>query len=474
MPSVVGKSEKEIFGVLRERIWKRINGWGEKTLSTAGKEVLIKAVLQSIPTYIMSCFYLPGYLLDSIEAAIRGFWWGSDTQKRRMAWLACDRMCFPKKQGGMGFRDLRAFNMALLAKQGWRLMSNPESLVARVFKARYFPNGIFLEARSGSRPSAAWSSISKARILINKRRRIRIGNGYSTKIWDSPWIPDAGRFTMYTPRPPDTYFPMHVADLIDPITRTWNKQLLATIFWPIDCARILSIPVGSIYSEDRLVWNYVKDGKFSVKMAYHVMVEERRRQEDSNTGQTSGVENRNWQAIWKLNLLPKVRMFLWRLCRNILPLAVELYRRHIIPNPFCAYCTSKVETSAHVLLKCRGLEEVWRSPGFCIPEIDERATPWMLFNHMEAHLAPDNFLIDMVIWWKVWELRNKEVHGVMDGLCSDLVSWSRDFLAAYMKLRLRLLMLKRWRCQQDGHPQVPESLKLMWMLLFRRMRISFE
>lgn len=79
---MVGKSKKQIFEVLRDRIWKRINGWGEKMLSTAGKEVLIKAVLQSIPTYIMSCFFLPGYLIDSIEAAIRDFWW-----RRRNEWL---------------------------------------------------------------------------------------------------------------------------------------------------------------------------------------------------------------------------------------------------------------------------------------------------------------------------------------------------------------------------------------------------
>lgn len=61
MPSVVGKSKQHIFSIIRERIWKRINGWGENTLSMPGREVLIKAVLQSIPTYIISCFLLPGH-----------------------------------------------------------------------------------------------------------------------------------------------------------------------------------------------------------------------------------------------------------------------------------------------------------------------------------------------------------------------------------------------------------------------------
>lgn len=115
MPAVVGKSKKEIFSVLRERIWKRINGWGERTLSSAGKEVLIKAVLQSIPTYLMSCFFLPGHLISSMEAAIRAYWWG-DGNHRKLAWVLWTKLCQPKSQGGLGFRDLRAFNLALLAK----------------------------------------------------------------------------------------------------------------------------------------------------------------------------------------------------------------------------------------------------------------------------------------------------------------------------------------------------------------------
>lgn len=73
MPSVVGRSKQEIFSLLRDRVWRRINGWGERTLSSAGKEILIKAVLQAIPTYNMSCFRLPNYLITSIEAAIRSF-----------------------------------------------------------------------------------------------------------------------------------------------------------------------------------------------------------------------------------------------------------------------------------------------------------------------------------------------------------------------------------------------------------------
>lgn len=115
MPAVVGKYKQLIFSFLRDRVWRRINGWSERALSSAVKEVLIKAVLQSIPTYIMSCFLLPGYLINSQEAAIRSFWWNHSSDKK-LAWLSWDKLCQPKSSRGLDFRNLRFFNLYLLPK----------------------------------------------------------------------------------------------------------------------------------------------------------------------------------------------------------------------------------------------------------------------------------------------------------------------------------------------------------------------
>ena len=71
-----------------------------------------------------------------------------------------------KKEGGMGFRNMEVFNYTLLAKQGWRLMENPNSLVARVLKAKYFPNSSFLQAKLGSSPSFLWRSILEGKKLL--------------------------------------------------------------------------------------------------------------------------------------------------------------------------------------------------------------------------------------------------------------------------------------------------------------------
>jgi hypothetical protein len=64
LPISVDKSRKKAFEYIKQRIWARIQGWQEKLLSRAGKEILIKAVAQAIPTYAMSCFNLTKSFCD--------------------------------------------------------------------------------------------------------------------------------------------------------------------------------------------------------------------------------------------------------------------------------------------------------------------------------------------------------------------------------------------------------------------------
>ena len=80
------------------------------------RQVLIKSVAQAIPTYSMSCFKLPRGLCKHINSLLRKFWWGSKEGKRKTCWVAWDDMIMPNYLGGMGFRVIELFNLALLAK----------------------------------------------------------------------------------------------------------------------------------------------------------------------------------------------------------------------------------------------------------------------------------------------------------------------------------------------------------------------
>jgi hypothetical protein len=182
MPTYIGRSKNQVFQFIQDKIWKKLKGWKEKNLSFAGRATLIKAVAQAIPTYIMSSFLLPKGLCDHMESLISNFWWGSNVDKRKIHWVNWRKTCKAKSKGGMGFKDLRAFNEALLAKQGWRLITEPSSLIARIFKAKYYPNCDFLKAKQSQNTSYSWHSIIKASWILKKGCLWNIGDGKNINI----------------------------------------------------------------------------------------------------------------------------------------------------------------------------------------------------------------------------------------------------------------------------------------------------
>jgi hypothetical protein len=214
LPALMGRSKVRTFASIKGRVQKILLGWKEKFLSQAGREILIKAVVQAIPTYSMSVFMLPKALCRSLNSLMNRFWWGHNSDHRTLAWKSWSSMSVAKHNGGMGFRNLEIFNLALLAKQGWRILQHPESLVAQVMRAKYFPDTAFMQASLGRNPSYAWRSIFKAKDLIEKGMLWRVGNGETIKIWGDRWLPNFGPSRVQSPTlgmDPDT----RVSFLID-------------------------------------------------------------------------------------------------------------------------------------------------------------------------------------------------------------------------------------------------------------------
>lgn len=129
LPVFVWKSKKQTFACVKDRIWKKLHGWRGDLLSTVGRELLIKIVAQSLPMYSMQCFLLPKTFCAELNMMLAKFWWSGEPGKKKIHWIDWRTLCKPKWDGGLGFRDLYAFNLALLAKQAWRLVRSPDSFV---------------------------------------------------------------------------------------------------------------------------------------------------------------------------------------------------------------------------------------------------------------------------------------------------------------------------------------------------------
>lgn len=199
--------------------------------------------------------------------------------------------------------------------------------------------------------------------------------------------PDDGNFKIITPEPA-SFYPHKVMDLIYPITGTWDKEYIDTSFWEIDRARILSVPLGTTSAEDKLMWHYSKDGCFSVRSCYQFLLQLHSYSESQERGTTSGLEAQNWDVIWKLRIPPKIIMFLWRAYAGILPLKVELFQRHIVCSPYCSGFDFAVESIAHVLLECRGMQDLWRDPHFHLNPIDSSASMRFILLWLKRSLPP--------------------------------------------------------------------------------------
>lgn len=165
-----------------------MGGWKQRYRSQDGREVLIKAMCNNVHSYAMNCFKFPKRTCMQLDNLIFDFFWGKHGDDGKIHWLAWHKLTNSKRQGGMGFRDFACFNDALLAKQAWRLLCNPNELWARQLKGIYFPNGELMEARKGSRASWGWSMFLVGRDFLAKNLLWRVGDGSRIRIWDDKWI----------------------------------------------------------------------------------------------------------------------------------------------------------------------------------------------------------------------------------------------------------------------------------------------
>lgn len=365
LPTIYGRSEKEALAFVKEKILHKVQGWKQSLLTQAGREVLIKFVAQAVPSYPMSVFSFPIGFCKEIDSILANFWWGHNQEANKIHWIIWKDLGLPKKEGGMGFRSPRDFNTALLAKQCWRLMMEPDAFWAQLIKSRYFPNNDFLEAKKGARSSWAWSSLLAGRDVIANGARWQVLDGSRTKLWTDKWIPCSPDRLLLPKLGVEVNEEEKVETIINPSTCVWNVNAIDRQVNVRDACLIKALPLGDGTEADRMVWPFNRDGSFTVKFGYNLIIQA---SHNSNTSSPSGswtIDKSLWKSIWNSKLVPKLKKNLWRICKGCLSTRQALHRRHLGPSPLCPLCGEFPKFEEHLFLLCNWVQGVWFGGPLC-------------------------------------------------------------------------------------------------------------
>uniref|UniRef100_A0A803Q6Z2 Reverse transcriptase domain-containing protein n=1 Tax=Cannabis sativa TaxID=3483 RepID=A0A803Q6Z2_CANSA len=430
LPSFSGRDKSQLFSGITDKIWKLMNAWREQLFSIGGKEVLLKAVVQAIPTYAMSCFQLPVKLCNQIEQLMSRFWWGKSANGNAIHWKNWKFLCKSKVHGGMGFRNFVHFNQALLAKQAWRILEDPSSLIARVLKSRYFATGVFLEATAGAQPSLTWKSIVWGKELLLKGLRWRIGSGADVNCVSQPWIPGPSNFKPLLFLSPDR--DVKVADFITH-SRQWDVPKLQQFFTPPDVDRILSIPLSLFPCEDVLLWHYSSAGFYTVKSGYKLASDV----PDSQPNSSHTTETW-WQYFWGLKLPSKIRIFAWRAYHEALPTAAILQYRHISSSPQCPLCQVHLETINHAFFWCNRAKQVWKNWDESINWSLSMTCSFSDFLvYVSSQLQAEKVELFLTTLWCIWTARNAETHSKSPKSALQIFQFASSYLAEFRKAQAK-------------------------------------
>lgn len=313
----------------------------------------------------------------------------------------------------------------MLAKQGWRILTDANPLVTKLLKAKYFPHSDYLNAELGANPSYLWRSILSARNAVKTGCRRRIGDGASTKVWKVPWLPSEDNGCPSTAIISELQ-DIHVQNLMLPNTNAWDTDLLKELCDDRDYHLIQRIPIPLTQKKDSWFWLHDPKGKFTVKSTYQKL------QGPFDTSVSSF-----WHRLWSLRIPNKVSCFLWRVCKGFLPTMLALASKQVQVNTRCPWCFMNTENDTHILFGCEFARTVWSTT--------------TLYNHTRS--IQNESCHDVFI--RVFQTLNREQCAMFGMICWSLWNrrnqwlWNRVNGSAFGVKSVALSLLSEWRRARD-------------------------
>ncbi|KAF7822782.1 ribonuclease H [Senna tora] len=241
-------------------------------------------------------------------------------------------------------------------------------------------------------------------VLANGMRR-SIGDGKSTNVWEDPWV-IYDRPTTLTRSNQNATGVWKVCDLISEGGDAWDEDKLKRCFDEETCQRIMCLPPNRAQGGDKWVWEVERSGVYTVKSGYkHAMIDTWR-QFELGLDIDADATTKFWKRLWKLPLLSRYKVFLWRVCWGVIPTVEALEHRGMEINEDCPMCNLETESVFHALIDCPEIQIVWVMANFDYSSRVYHANvlEWMV---VEAGNWSDEKLCKAAVaMYCVWERRN--------------------------------------------------------------------
>ncbi|KAJ0470183.1 putative reverse transcriptase zinc-binding domain-containing protein [Helianthus annuus] len=392
----------------------RLSKWKSSVLSIGGRVVLIKSVLESLPSYYFSLFKAPVAVINKLESMSKKFLWGGNSEVKKIHWVGWDSVTRPKNNGGLGLSKLDVSNNALILKWLWRYRTENDTMWRKVIDAIHGSKRRWESVSCNSKVSGVWSKIVGCgnRLKVNGSSFSslitgKVGNGLTIKFWLDAWLngtPLKVSFPALFRLERNKWCAVADREFDGVMTWEWKNypstpQEMAEL---IECTRLLAnIRLDSnVYA-----WDWDKSRLQIVNV-----------QETKKWIRSVGMEDIGHSFRWCKWVPLKCNIFLWRAALDRIPTKTALRRRNVCAGDvMCSLCDADEETAVHLFTACRFSYGVWCGiaswlhipPIFLFDVYDMQ----LYINQLECPREKKELLygIFMITCWRIWKARNEKV-----------------------------------------------------------------
>lgn len=434
-----------------QRIKARLSSWSAKSLSFAGRLLLIKTVIAGINTFWCSSFILPKSVIKRVNSLCGVFMWKGGIESHHSARVAWEDVVKEKKNGGLGIKDLHIWNKACILRLIWLLFFQAGSVWVAWFKSTVLDDNLsnFWTIKPSHKFSWLTNKIIKMRDIMFTWIQLEIGDGRSCRFWTDNWFP-MGRVADFMLQGRNTRLGIRKDATLASLCREGQ--------WLIPQARsenqvaVLAFLMSISFTEEEDTYEWVIDGKSSTTYSTGSVYKKLK-------GETNTLP---WtRAVWITGGVPKHSFFAWLVTLNRCPTRDRLRSWGLQSDSVCLLCADDEESRSHIYFDCIYSWEIWTSLANRFDLMARRN--WNESLQQMQSLGGDRIRKRLlllswqaVIYW-IWSERNSRLHrnsSRSSALLITIIEWQvKDKISSY----------------RDGNPALSSSLMQSWFLACDRV-----